>query len=129
MKWFGKLPLTVIATIGVALPAAAEPVKIVNIGHGYFSGPLYVAIHEKLFQKHGLEPEVITVKGGALAFQAVNTHQADFGILSYEHILDAAGKGRSVVAVFNIADRPLNNVVANKELLAQAKGKSLAVRV
>jgi NitT/TauT family transport system substrate-binding protein len=129
MRWFGKFALAVIAAFGLALPAAAEPVKIVNIGHGYFSGPLYVAIHEKLFQKHGLEPEVITVKGGALAFQAVNTHQADFGILSYEHILDAAGKGRHVVAVFNIADRPLNNVVASKDLLAQAKGKSLTERV
>jgi NitT/TauT family transport system substrate-binding protein len=129
MKWFGKLALPVIAAVGLALPAAAEPVKIVNIGHGYFSGPLYVAVHEKLFQKHGLEPEVITVKGGSLAFQAVSTHQADFGILSYEHILDAAAKGRHVVAIFNIADRPLNNVVASKELLAQAKGKSLAERV
>ncbi|HKS84235.1 MAG TPA: ABC transporter substrate-binding protein [Pseudolabrys sp.] len=129
MKWVAKLALPVIAAIVLTLPAAAEPVKIVNIGHGYFSGPLYVAIHEKLFQKHGLEPDVITVKGGSLAFQAVSTHQADFGVLSYEHILDAAGKGRQVVAIFNIADRPLNNVVASKELLAEAKGKNLAERV
>src|SRR5574337_789109 len=93
MKWVAKLALPVLAAIALALPATAEPVKIVNIGHGYFSGPLYVAVHEKLFQKHGLEPEVITVKGGTLAYQAVSTHQADFGILSYEHILDAAAKG------------------------------------
>jgi NitT/TauT family transport system substrate-binding protein len=129
MKWVVKLAVPVLAVIALTLPASAEPVKIVNIGHGYFSGPLYVAIHEKLFQKHGLEPEVITVKGGSLAFQAVSTHQVDFGVLSYEHILDAAAKGRNLVAIFNIADRPLNNVVASKELLAQAKGKSLAERV
>jgi NitT/TauT family transport system substrate-binding protein len=129
MKWVAKLAVPVLAVIALTLPASAEPVKIVNIGHGYFSGPLYVAIHEKLFQKQGLEPEVITVKGGSLAFQAVSTHQVDFGVLSYEHILDAAAKGRNLVAIFNIADRPLNNVVASKELLAQAKGKSLAERV
>jgi NitT/TauT family transport system substrate-binding protein len=67
----------VLAVIALTLPASAEPVKIANIGHGYFSGPLCVAVHEKLFQKHGLEPEVITVKGGSLAFQPVSTHQVD----------------------------------------------------
>lgn len=128
MKWWIKISM-LFAAAAFALSASAEPVKIVNIGHGYFSGPLYVAIHEKLFEKHGLEPEVITVKGGSLAFQAVSTHQADFGVLSYEHILDAAVKGRRLVAIFNIADRPLNNVVGSNGLLAQAKGKSLHERV
>ena len=130
MKWITRIALSLAAMVSLSLPAMAlDAVKIVNIGHGYFSGPLYVAIHEKLFQKHGLDPQIVTVKGGSLAFQAVSTHQTDFGILSYEHILDAAAHGRNLVAVFNIADRPLNNVVASKELLALAKGKSLAERV
>ena len=37
--------------------ASAEVVKITNIGHGYFSGPLYVATQLKLFEKYGLEPQ------------------------------------------------------------------------
>ncbi len=109
--------------------AAQEAVKIVNIGHGYFSGPLYVAVREGIFKKHGLDAEVITVKGGALAFQAVFTEEADFGILSYEHVLTAAAQGRNIVSIFNIADRPLNNVVADNELLEANKDKSLAERV
>lgn len=130
MKWITCATIALMSVFGASSQAAAlQKVKIVNIGHGYFSGPLYVAEHEKLFQKHGLDPEIITVQGGSLAFQAVSTHQADFGILSYEHILDAATHGRYIVAVFNIADRPLNNVVASTALLAKAKGKSLDQRI
>lgn len=60
--------------------ASAETVKIANIGHGYYSGALYVAVQEKLFQKYGLEPEVSYVQGGPLALQAVLTKQVDVGI-------------------------------------------------
>ena len=85
--------------------ASAETVKITNIGHGYFSGALYVAVQEKLFQKYGLEPEVSYVQGGPLALQAVLTKQADVGILSYEHVLSVAVQGKRVVSFFNIANR------------------------
>ena len=75
--------------------ASAEPVKITNIGHGYYSGALYVAKQEKLFEKHGLEPDISYVQGGALALQAALTKQADVGILSYEHILTVGGAGQA----------------------------------
>src|SRR5262249_51544600 len=78
--------------------AGAEPVKIVNIGHGYYAGALYVAKQEKLFEKHGLEPDISYVQGGALALQAVLTKQADVGILSYEHVLTAAVQGKQIVS-------------------------------
>jgi NitT/TauT family transport system substrate-binding protein len=111
------------------IAAAQQPVKIVNIGRGYFSGPLYVAMQEKLFEKHGLTPEVSFVKGGALAFQAVFTREAEFGILSYEHVLTAAAQGRDLVAIFNVTHRPLNNVVVNNAIYEANKAKSLEERV
>ncbi|MEI7805281.1 MAG: ABC transporter substrate-binding protein [Hyphomicrobiales bacterium] len=80
--------------------ASAEPVKIVNIGHGYYSGALYVAKQEKLFEKYGLEPDISYVQGGALALQAALTKQADVSIVSYEHILTAAVQGKRVVGFF-----------------------------
>src|SRR6476620_4859803 len=91
--------------------ATAEPVKIVNIGHGYYAGALYVAKQEKLFEKHGLEPDISYVQGGALALQAVLTKQADVGILSYEHVLTAAVQGKRIVAFYCVANRPVNNVI------------------
>jgi NitT/TauT family transport system substrate-binding protein len=113
----------------MSLAAAQQPVRIVNIGHGYFSGPLYVAMREKLFEKHGLKPEVTFVKGGALAFQAVLTQEADFGILSYEHVLTAAAQGKDIVSVFNITHRPLNNIVVDNDLYQANKDKSLEEKV
>jgi NitT/TauT family transport system substrate-binding protein len=98
--------------------AAAEPVKITNIGHGYFSGPLYIAKQEKLFEKHGLEPDVTYVQGGALALQSVLTKQVDVGILSYEHVLTAAVQGKQIVSFFNVCNRPVNNLIANAKLVA-----------
>src|SRR4029078_4422811 len=98
--------------------ASAETVKITNIGHGYFSGALYVAAKENCFQKYGLEPEVSYVQGGPLALQAVLTQQADIGILSYEHVLTVAVQGKRIVAFFNIATRPVTNVIASDKLMA-----------
>ncbi|MFN3655938.1 MAG: ABC transporter substrate-binding protein [Pseudolabrys sp.] len=109
--------------------ALAEPVKITNIGHGYFSGALYVAVQEKLFQKHGLEPEVSYVQGGPLALQATLTKQADVGILSYEHVLTAAVQGKRIVSFFNVANRPVNNVIGNEKLMAGSEKMSVEEKV
>ena len=55
-------------------PACAEPVKITNIGHGYFSAALYVAKQEKIFEKYGLEPEFL--RAGRRARVAGDADQA-----------------------------------------------------
>ena len=101
----------------VSFAASAEPVKITNIGHGYYAAALYIAKQEKLFEKYGLEPDVSYVQGGALALQATLTKQADVGILSYEHVLTVAVQGKRIVSFYNIANRPVNNVIANEKLV------------
>ena len=101
--------------------AGAEPVRITNIGHGYYSGALYIAKQEKLFEKHGLEPDISYVQGGALALQAALTKQADISLVSYEHILTAAVQGKRVVGIYNLCNRPVNNVIASEKLLAGAE--------
>ena len=117
------------ASMLVAYSAAAEPVKITNIGHGYYSGALYVAQREKLFEKYGLEPDVSFVQGGPLALQAALTKQADVAIVSYEHILTSAVQGKRVVAFFNIANRPVNNIIGNDALVAGADKLSIEAKV
>jgi len=75
--------LTIWAGVLITFQAwALQTVRIVNIGHGYYAGPLYIAIHEKLFEKHGLQADVSFVQGGALVFQAVFAREADFGLVS-----------------------------------------------
>jgi len=113
----------------VSWTACAEPVKITNIGHGYFSAALYVAQQEKIFEKYGLEPEISYVQGGALALQATLTKQADVGILSYEHVLTVAVQGKRIVAFYNVANRPVNNVIANDELVKGSEKLSIEEKV
>lgn len=130
MKEFKLTALALSAVVLFAANAVAQDVvKITNIGHGYFSGPLYVAMREKIFEKHGIKAEVIFVQGGSLAFQSVFTREADFGVLSYEHVLTAAAQGRDIVSIFNITHRPLNNIVVSNALYEATKGKSLKDRI
>ncbi|MGF7160886.1 NitT/TauT family transport system substrate-binding protein [Rhodoligotrophos appendicifer] len=122
--------LAVSAVSAVSVTAMAqEVVRITNIGRGYFAGPLYIAMREGLFEKHGLKPEVTFVKGGSLAFQSVFNRDVEFGILSYEHVLTGTAQGRKLVSVFNVTDRPLNNIVVNNELYEANKDKSIAEKV
>jgi NitT/TauT family transport system substrate-binding protein len=109
--------------------ACAETVKITNIGHGYYSGALYIAKREKLFEKYGLEPEISFVQGGPLALQAALTKQADVSVVSYEHILTSAVQGKQVVAFFNIANRPVNNVIASDKLMAGSERLSVEDKI
>ena len=109
--------------------AHSEPVKIANIGHGYYAAALYVAKQEKIFEKHGLEPDITYVQGGALALQTVLTKQADVGILSYEHVLTSAVQGQRIVSFFNISNRPLNNIIASAKLAAGAEKLSLEDKI
>jgi NitT/TauT family transport system substrate-binding protein len=119
----------IIASALLPLAASAETVKITNIGHGYYSGALYVAKREKLFEKYGLEPEISFVQGGPLALQAALTKQADVSVVSYEHILTSAVQGKQVVAFFNIANRPVNNVIGNDKLMQGADKLSVEDKI
>lgn len=119
----------IVASALVTFAATAEPVKITNIGHGYYSGALYVAKREKLFEKYGLEPEISFVQGGPLALQAALTKQADVSVVSYEHILTSAVQGKQVVAFFNIANRPVNNVIGNDKLMQGSEKLSVEDKI
>ena len=119
----------IVVSVLLSFAASAETVKITNIGHGYYSGALYVAKREKLFENYGLEPEISFVQGGPLALQAALTKQADVSIVSYEHILTSAVQGKQVVAFFNIANRPVNNVIGNDKLMAGAEKLSVEEKI
>ncbi len=57
------------------------------------------------------------------------TKQADVGILSYEHVLTVAAQGKRIVAFFNIANRPVNNVIASDKLFAGSEKLSVEDKI
>jgi NitT/TauT family transport system substrate-binding protein len=50
-------------------------------------------------------------------------------VVSYEHILTSAVQGKQVVAFFNIANRPVNNVIGNEKLVAGSEKLSVEERI
>lgn len=108
---------------------AQEAVKIANIGHAYWAGPLYIAQQYKLFEKHGLKAEVTEVKGGSLAFQSALTKSVDVAQVTFEHVLKAATKGQRVESFYRFGMAPANNIIANNEIMSRAKGKSVEERI
>ncbi|RTL55292.1 MAG: ABC transporter substrate-binding protein [Bradyrhizobiaceae bacterium] len=121
--------LTFLAVVNATCAGAQETVRITNIGHGYYAGPLYVAIREKLFEKHGLKADVTFVKGGALVLQSLLSKDADFGVLTYEHVITAAAQGKSLVQIFNITTRPINNMIASGDLMKADANMSLEQKI
>jgi NitT/TauT family transport system substrate-binding protein len=108
---------------------ALDDVKIVNIGHAYWAAPLYIAQHYKLFEKHGLNPHVTTVKGGSLSLQAALTKGTDVAQVTFEHVLKAGAKGQRVVSFYRFGQAPANNIVVSNEIMERAKGKPIADRI
>lgn len=121
--------LALFAIVGATCANAQETVRITNIGHGYYAGPLYVAMREKLFEKHGLKADVTFVKGGALVLQSLLSKDAEFGVLSYEHVITAAAQGKSLVSIFNITTRPINNVIASNDMIKDEGKMSLKDKI
>lgn len=64
--------------------------------YGYM--PFFVALGQKLFPKHGIEPEVAQFPGGARAMQALLGGSADVVCGYYEHTLQMAAKGAKLQA-------------------------------
>jgi NitT/TauT family transport system substrate-binding protein len=123
------LVLLFLANALAATTAVAESVRIANIGHGYYAGALYVAVEEKLFEKYGLEPNIIVVQSGPLVLQSLLTKQVDVGVVSYEHVLSAAVQGQRVVSFYNVAIRPLNNLVVDAAMAAGSDKLSLDEKI
>jgi NitT/TauT family transport system substrate-binding protein len=108
---------------------ALDTVTISNIGHAYWAAPLYVAQHYDLFEKHGLNAEVTTVKGGSLALQSALTKSVDLTQVTFEHVLKASGQGKRVVSFYRFGKAPTTNIVASNAIVSKAQGRSVEERV
>jgi NitT/TauT family transport system substrate-binding protein len=83
----------VAAGIVLSSAAHAESVKITNIGHGYYSGALYVAKQEKL----SIEERVKRLKGQRVAMPSANgSGEKMLGVLAKKYGLTLPGDISSV---------------------------------
>ena len=69
--------LTIAACTIASWAACAEPIKITNIGHGYFAAALYVAKQEKIFEKYAINVKHVVIRGGTnVNLAALGTDEA-----------------------------------------------------
>lgn len=129
MKRLSTAAVFIVALMFAGKALALDTVKISNIGHAYWAAPLYIAQHYNLFEKHGLNAEVTSVKGGSLALQSALTKSVDLTQVTFEHVLKAAARGQRVVSFYRFGRSPANNIVASNDIIAKAKGKPMDERI
>src|SRR4030095_8979232 len=105
--------------------------KIV-IGYANFSptyAPIWVAKEAGFFDKHGLNADLIFIRGGAMGTQALVSRSFDFIIACGVAAIEAALAGAEIVIVAVPANRMDHVLVARNEIShpTQLKGKKIAV--
>jgi len=109
--------------------AYGATIRIASAGLSGELLPLWIAQDRRLFKKHGLDTEVITIQGGPLAVQALLSGSVQFHAGGTSSIVDAKMRGAdtATIAVF-IDSLPYTLVSAQAiKSAGQLKGKRFAV--
>jgi ABC-type nitrate/sulfonate/bicarbonate transport system substrate-binding protein len=122
--------LSFVATVREA-PAGAAPLTKIRVGYPSPSAsmyPLFVTKEAGLFEKHGLDADLIYVQG----VQMVQVHtagQLDFTTTSGIVTLQSSVSGSDLILLANSIERHLMKVMGHSSLAGPAdlKGKSIAV--
>ena len=131
----GKMRQTVLGLLlvvflsSVLSPAYAAPVRIASAGLSGELLPLWVAQDRRLFKKHGLDTEVITIQGGPLAVQTLLSGSVQFHAGGTSSIVDAKMRGAETVTLAVFIDSLPYTLVSSQAIksAAQLKGKKFAV--
>ncbi len=105
-KWMGAfLILALVLGCGGMGAEASEKVKVTEAIHGVFFLPLYLAHGLKLFEKEGLDVEIVTTQAGPLAMQALVAGEVQFCATGHGLVANMYTKGKGTWIVHNIQDK------------------------
>jgi len=115
-----------------ASPAADAPLKklrFVQSGHTSSSWPIYVGQQKKMFEKNGLDLEVIIIRGSPNLVRAVISDTVPMGRINPDYVIGGIEKGARVKIVSGIQDKIAYDLMARPEIKtgADLKGKTLGV--
>ena len=111
--------------------ASAQSTKVI-IGYANFSptyAPVWVAKEMGFFDKHHLNADIIFIRGGAMATQALVGRSIDFMVAGGVAAVEATLSGAGIVIIAVPSNRMDQVLVARKEIShpSQLKGKKIAV--
>ena len=109
--------------------AYAATIRIASAGLSGELLPLWIAQDRRLFKKHGLDTEVITIQGGPLAVQALLSGSVQFHAGGTSSIVDAKMRGADMATIAVFIDTLPYTLVSAQTIKSagQLKGKRFAV--
>ena len=119
----------VLSVCSVLSHAYAAPIRIASAGLSGELLPLWIAQDRRLFKKHGLDTEVITIQGGPLAVQALLSGSVQFHAGGTSSIVDAKMRGADMATIAVFIDTLPYTLVSAQTIKSagQLKGKRFAV--
>lgn len=121
------------AAAALAIPAIAQGRTRVRYAGGgvtiYGYMPFFVCMGRRLFEKHGIDPDISMFPGGSKAMQAVLGGSSDVACGFYEHTIQIAAKGGHLTAFVLQTQNSNLALGARKEFatLADLKGRRIGV--
>jgi|SRR5579875_347065 NitT/TauT family transport system substrate-binding protein len=129
MRWVLRIAFTIFAFVTAA--ANAETVKIALPVASLESMPIYVASQKGLFNKNGIDVEVITSRGGGEAMKAYLAGEVQIVATGFPEVGLMRARGVDVELFFSQTSRVPFAMVARKDLglksVADLKSKTIAV--
>jgi ABC-type nitrate/sulfonate/bicarbonate transport system substrate-binding protein len=103
--------------------------RFTQSGNTSSSWPLYVGEQKKLFEKHGLQLEVIIIRGATNVVRAVLSETVPIGRINPDYVIGAIEKGAKVKIVAANMEKIPYDIYARPEIKtgADLKGKTLGV--
>lgn len=112
--------LAAMAGVVTVMPAKAQDkVRFAFGSESMIFLPWYIAETKGYFKKHGIEPELIVLKGGPLAMSATIAGNADILGSGVELNIAALEKGKRVVAIAALVTQLTQRIVVQGEIAQQ----------
>ena len=119
------------------ISCGAEKEAVRYVGFRIYD-PVYVALELNLFEKHGVNVEIIDlIAGGPTALQAISGGSAEIALSSYMAIINASVQGLPIIAVSDIQSsigtQPLEEFFVRSdsgiETITDLAGKTVAINL
>lgn len=109
--------------------SAMLKMRFTQSGNTSSSWPLYVAEQRKMFEKNGLQVEVIIIRGATNVVRAVLSETVPIGRINPDYVIGAAEKGAKVKLIAANMEKIPYDIYARPEIRtgAELKGKTLGV--
>lgn len=114
--FISALGLSVVLSAVSFQAQAAESVKVALGTEGFVHMPLFVALDGGLFEKHGLDVELVKFKGGGAAASGLASRSVEFCSCAIQNAINAKIKGADITLLGRMVGQYASNVVIRQEV-------------